>query len=168
MIAAQESVIRSVSIHRVGNATLEEPLKISEAPLELDDEKVTALLRIYFLGNFNTPEYYSFSDAAAETASVSVHELVREMFNEPEAFHESSVAIARHLYESGKHPGIKAGDLFEHAAPLRQPAMDRPAQQREHAGLEPGRNAVDVSEEAHAARTASRKAAPAGGKVLRG
>ncbi len=112
MIAAQESVIRSVSIHRVGNATLEEPLKISEAPLELDDEKVTALLRIYFLGNFNTPEYYSFSDAAAETASVSVHELVREMFNEPEAFHESSVAIARHLYESGKHPGIKAGDLF--------------------------------------------------------
>lgn len=111
MIAAQESVIRSVSIHRVGNAALEEPLKISEAPLELDDEKVMSLLKTYFLGNFNTPEYFRFSDNTTES-SINIHEVFRDMFNEPEAFHESSIAIAQHLYESGKHPSIKAGDLF--------------------------------------------------------
>ncbi len=111
MIAAQESVIRSVSIHRVGNAALEEPLKISEAPLELDDEKVTSLLKTYFLANFNTPEYFRFSDNARQS-SINIHEVFRGIFDEPEAFHESSLAIAQHLYESAKHPSIKAGDLF--------------------------------------------------------
>jgi hypothetical protein len=105
-------VIQSVSVHHVGNASLEEQLKLSDAPLELDQDKVSELLRTYFLSNFSTPEYYNFTFSNEDFTLNPIYKFASEIFDEPESFHENSIYIAQHLYEATQHPNIKAGDLY--------------------------------------------------------
>jgi hypothetical protein len=112
MIEAAESVIQSVSVHHVGNASLEEPLKLSEAPLELDQDKIIDLLRTYFVSNFNTPEYYNFTFSNEDFTLNPLYKFANGIFEEPESFHENSIYIAQQLYASSQHPNIKAGDLY--------------------------------------------------------
>jgi hypothetical protein len=112
MIDASESVIQSVSVHHVGNASLEEPVKLSEAPLDIEHEKVNELLRVYFLSNFNTPEYYHFTFSNDDFTLNPLYKFATEIFDEPESFHENSIYIAQHLHAATQHPNIKAGDLY--------------------------------------------------------
>lgn len=112
MIEPAESIIQSVSVHHVGNASLEEPLKLSEAPLEIDQDKITDLLRIYFLSNFNTPEYFTFTSSNEDFSLNPVYKFASEIFDEPGVLHENSVFLAKELYASTQHPNIKAGDLY--------------------------------------------------------
>jgi hypothetical protein len=112
MIDAEESQIQSVSVHHVGNAGLEESLKISDAPLEIEQDKIIQLLRIWFLSNFATPEYYNFTSATEDFKENPIYRFSSNLFDEPESIHENSISIARHLYEVSVHPNIKSGDLF--------------------------------------------------------
>jgi hypothetical protein len=112
MIDAAESIIQSVSVHHVGNASLEEPLKLSDEPLELDQEKIIELLRTYFLSNFTTPEYYNFTFSNDDFTLNPVYRFAADIFDEPESFHENSIYIAKHLYDNTQHPNIKPGDLY--------------------------------------------------------
>jgi hypothetical protein len=112
MIDPAESVIQSVSVHHVGNASLEEPLKLSDSPLELDQEKISNLLKLYFLSSFNTPEYYSFTFADGDFTMNPVFKFSSEIFEEPAMVHENSIHLAQHLYGVTQHPNIKAGELF--------------------------------------------------------
>lgn len=112
MIEPEESIIQSVSVHHVGNASLEEKLKLSDAPLELDQDRITGLLRIYFLSNFNTPEYFSFTSSSEDFSLNPVYQYASEIFDEPGALHEISISLAKQLYSSTQHPNIKAGDLY--------------------------------------------------------
>lgn len=112
MIDAGESVIQSVSVHRVGNASLEEPLKLSEAPLDIEHEKVHELLRVYFLTNFTNPEYYHFTFSNEDFTLNPLYKFASEIFDEPESFHENTTFIAQHLHAATQHPNIKAGDLY--------------------------------------------------------
>jgi hypothetical protein len=112
MIDAAESVIQSVSVHHVGNANLEEALKLSEAPLELDQEKLLSLLQTYFLSNFTTPEYHNFTFSNEDFTLNPIYKFASDIFEEPESFHENSIYIAQHLYQATQHPNIKPGDLY--------------------------------------------------------
>ena len=47
MIESSESIIRIVSVHRVGNGSLNEELKLSEGPLEIEDDKLHQLLQTF-------------------------------------------------------------------------------------------------------------------------
>lgn len=112
MIAPTSSIIQSVSVHHVGNGSVEGSLKLSDSPLELDQEQVSDLLKLYFLGNFNTPEYFNFTSANDDFTHNTVFNLVAGIFEEPECLHENSANIARHLFSVTEHPNIKAGDLY--------------------------------------------------------
>lgn len=112
MISPEESKIGQVSVHHVGNGGLEEGMKLSEAPLELEHEKVSSLLRTYFLTAFNLPEYFTFTFSNDDFSLNPLYKFVSEIFDSPETCHENSVFIARHLYEATRHPNIKAGDLY--------------------------------------------------------
>jgi hypothetical protein len=112
MIDPAESVVQLVSVHHVGNASLEEGVKLSQEPLDIEHDKVNELLKTYFLSNFTVPEYYSFTFSNEDFTLNPLYKFVREVFDDRETFHENSVYIAQHLYEATKHPNIKAGDLY--------------------------------------------------------
>ena len=112
MIDVRESIIHSVSVHAVGNRSLEQELKLSDAPMEVDEEKLNALLKTYFLSSFTQPEYHSFTSTDDDCRMNRLYQHAVSVFNTPEALHENSKAIAEFLYDVSEHPAIKAGELF--------------------------------------------------------
>jgi hypothetical protein len=112
MLEISESTIHSVSIHQVGNRNNQEDLKLSETPVDLDNEKLHQLLRTFFLSNFTTPEFYSFTFSNEDFTLNPLYKFATDIFAEPELFHENSINIAQHLYEATQHPNIKSGDLY--------------------------------------------------------
>jgi hypothetical protein len=106
------SSIEQVSVHHIGNASQQEGIIVSEAPLDLTDEKTIDLLGQYFLSNFTVPEYYAFTFSNEDFTLNPVYKFVKEIFDHPEFFHENSINIAKHLYDATQHPNIKAGDLY--------------------------------------------------------
>lgn len=106
------SIIHSVSIHQVGNSGNQEELRLSEAPAELDNDKLHQLLRTFFLSNFTTPEFYSFTFSNEDFTLNPIYKFASEIFEDLELFHENSINIAKHLYEASQHPNIKSGELY--------------------------------------------------------
>jgi hypothetical protein len=112
MLRTSLTNIHTVSAHFVGNALNGEPLKLSEEPLHLGDENIHELLCTYFLGNFNVPEFYSFTADEDEFAKNPMYQIADEMFRDPESFHKNSIAIAELLASVTQNPNIKSGDLY--------------------------------------------------------
>jgi hypothetical protein len=105
--------LEQLSIHQVGNPVQDGELKISEAPLPLEDDVVRDLLLQYFLSAFKTDALHHFY--ADEETGLDEHALyghIARAFAEPKAFHEVSEAIAEHLYRQTTHPNIRNGELY--------------------------------------------------------
>src|SRR5688500_13306035 len=100
MIESSASIDRIVSVHHVGNASLQQDLKVSEVPLEVEDDKLHQLLQTYFLSNFSTPEYHCFTSPSEQDGPNVIFNIAREIFQDLESFHENSALIAKHLYDS--------------------------------------------------------------------
>jgi hypothetical protein len=101
-----------VSVHVVGNRGAQELLRISEEPLDVEDDALQDLLLTYFLSNFTTPEYYAFTFSNEDFSLNPLFQFARNIFEEAESFHENTINIAKHLYEATQHPNIKSGDLY--------------------------------------------------------
>lgn len=112
MIDPSQSILHTASVHIVGNKSNDQALTVSEAPLILEDELIKRSLLTYFLSNFATPEYFSFTSATEDFTLNPLFKFSSEIFDEVETFHENSIAIAQYLYASTNHPNIKSGDLF--------------------------------------------------------
>lgn len=98
--------------HVVGNGVNGERLKLSEEPLEIEDENLQKLLLTYFLSSFTAPEYYHFTSEDGSCLSNPLYDIACQMFSDPATFHQNSVRIAERLYESTLLPTIKSGDLI--------------------------------------------------------
>lgn len=104
--------ITSLSIHRVGNKSRNEPILLSSEPYKLDDE-LTPLIKEFFLKPFREKEenYHRF----ANESDLEFHELFNiatDIFQSPEGIHEQSKNIAKHLFEQSMHPHIKSGEVY--------------------------------------------------------
>ncbi|TXK74290.1 nucleoid-associated protein [Mesonia sp. HuA40] len=112
MINLYSAQIESLSIHRVGNKSRNENLFLSQNPFQLNDE-LNALLKEYFLKSFREKEetYYQFT----HDVDLEYHDLfkaVSQIFDNPSKAHEQSQKIAQLLFNEGKHPHIKSGELY--------------------------------------------------------
>ncbi len=112
MINLYNTQIESLSIHRVGNKSRNEGMFLSQEPYVLNDE-MQALLKEYFLKSFREKEenYYQF----VHDTDLEFHDLynaVSTVFEEPSTVHEQSKKIAQLLFNEGKHPHIKSGELY--------------------------------------------------------
>lgn len=112
MIDYSESNVLHVSAHVVGNGINGEKLKLSSEPLETEDENLQKLLLTYFLSNFTSPEYYSFTFAEDHFEENPLFKFASSIFSQPQSFHKHSINIAGHLYETTLLPNIKSGDLY--------------------------------------------------------
>jgi len=113
MISYFESSILRLSIHKVGNKLLDEPLSLSELSLKTDDEVLNDLLMNYFLRPFEkVNEIFRFDHPTGDLNLNEVYHFAEIIFNDKNDFHENSRQIAKHLYDISNHPKIKSGELY--------------------------------------------------------
>jgi hypothetical protein len=107
----QNTSLQKLIIHYTGNKNNADPLLLSPATLETDDDA----RQIYgesFLSRFkNNHEYYSFSHPSSLQYN-EVYNYCKDIFTNADAFEEASQSIAKHLYNQSLHPKIKGGELY--------------------------------------------------------
>ncbi|WP_443944993.1 nucleoid-associated protein [Pedobacter sp. AW1-32] len=108
-----EASLKQLSIHHTGNKVLEEYYKLSDAPLNIDDELLGNLLMQYFLKPFEkVNEVYRFYHSSDNLKLNEVYHFAQEIFENNKLFHENSEQLAKYLYDVANHPKIKAGELY--------------------------------------------------------
>ncbi|MEX6689101.1 nucleoid-associated protein [Danxiaibacter flavus] len=103
--------LNQVIVHKVGNPSRAEELKLSLNPLSLNDEMVRKLLTKYFLGSFNENETYRFTHISDVNLN-EVFNYVTQLFEKPNEFVETSAILAQFLYSKSTHVKVKEGELY--------------------------------------------------------
>lgn len=104
-------VLQKVMVHKVGNPSRGEELRLSENPLTLNDEIVQGLLTKYFLGAFNENELYRFTHLS-DVELNEVYNYVRTIFDDVETFIPQAALLAQFLYSKSTHVKVKEGELY--------------------------------------------------------
>ena len=102
--------IKNIALHSVGNKLNEENIRLTKAPLQINNDISDVLLH-YFLVHFKSQEYYHLSHET-DLSLNEVYNYVSEIFTNPETLLEQSVNLAKHLYEQSVHPKIKSGEFY--------------------------------------------------------
>lgn len=112
MINLYSAHIASLSIHRVGNKSKNEPILLSEEIYKTNDE-MTPLLKEFFLKPFRDKEenYFQFGNEV-DVEFNELYKIASEIFADPESIHENSKKITRHLYDQSMHQHIKSGEVY--------------------------------------------------------
>lgn len=103
--------LQQVIVHKVGNPSRGEDLKLSMNPLTLNDEMVSKLLTKYFLGPFNENELYHFTHLS-DIEMNEVYTFVRRIFEDRESFTQQSALLAQFLYGKSTHVKVKEGEFY--------------------------------------------------------
>jgi len=104
--------IERLAVHWIGNPVNEDPLELSEHEMNLEHEDVSALVKHYFLSSFKSPEVFGLSSQSGQPEANPMWEASCRIWEEPDAFLETSKQIAEHLYESSQHANIRNGYLY--------------------------------------------------------
>lgn len=104
-------VLQKVMVHKVGNPSRGEELKLSESPLTLNDEIVQGLLTKYFLGAFNENELFRFTHLSDVNLN-EVYNYVRTIFDDTDTFIPQAALLAQFLYGKSTHVKVKEGELY--------------------------------------------------------
>ena len=103
--------LNDISLHFVGNKTLDHLLILSEDLLTVDDE-LADLITNSFFDRFSTSyEEYSFSHASSLDFN-EVYNFAKAIFENNDELQNSSKKIAQELYQQTNHPNIKDGELY--------------------------------------------------------
>lgn len=103
--------LQQVIVHKVGNPTRGEQLKLSVNPLTLNDELVRQLLGKYFLQGFNENELFQFTHLT-DIGLNEVYNYVKTLFHDPQSFATVSAHLAQFLYSKSTHVRVKEGELY--------------------------------------------------------
>lgn len=112
MINLYNTQIESLSLHKVGNKSRNEPIFLSNEPYRLNDE-ITPLIKEFFFKPFREKEenYFQFAhDIDLEYNDMYL--FATKIFNNPGDIHDVSKVITRHLFEQSNHPHIKNGEVY--------------------------------------------------------
>ena len=103
--------LQQVIVHKVGNPSRGEDLKLSINPLTLNDDIVRGLLTRYFLSAFNENELYRFTHLS-DVEMNEVYRYVRAIFEDRDSFIQQSALLAQFLYSKSTHVKVKEGELY--------------------------------------------------------
>ena len=104
------SKIKKITIHYVGNKLNEENIRLTQIPLQINNE-IADILQQYFLVPFKSQEYYNLFHET-DLSLNEVYSYVSNIFDNPEIIMEQSINLAKHLYEQSVHPKIKGGEFY--------------------------------------------------------
>ncbi|MGC4034722.1 MAG: nucleoid-associated protein [Chitinophagaceae bacterium] len=101
-----------LSIHKVGNKSLEEGFVLSDkmVNLETNQDLATNLIQ-FFLKPFKDMPAYQFTHPA-EIAMNEVYKMAADMFASSRSFQSRSRDLCKLLYDLSIHPKIKSGELY--------------------------------------------------------
>jgi hypothetical protein len=106
-----ESKLEHLAIHKVGNKVREEEgIFLSKDELKISDEFVKETLLRYFLTGFKSDEFYHYLDNDSQT--IEFKTLIDSLFQNPNSTFETSLELAKKLYENSTHPNIKGGEFY--------------------------------------------------------
>ena len=109
MIYSENNSIQTVCLHIVGNKSLNEGIQLSASPMEIEPSMLPILTR-YFISSFKSGERYSFYHHSGLEFNF-VYQMVSAIFDNPGSLYETSVSIAKQLYDNSEHNKIKEGEL---------------------------------------------------------
>lgn len=104
------SKINHLSLHFVGNKSIDAGVVLSQSNLVIDDE-IKNLLVDYFLAPFTSEKYFELYHDSGIEYNV-VYGAVSQIFDNPETLYDQSVNLAKHLYDQSTHPKIKGGEFY--------------------------------------------------------
>ena len=107
---SEEAIIERLIIHKTGNKSREEGVKISKSAIQLH-ESIRELLSKYFLSPFKNNEYFNFYHGADLDLN-EVYRFASSIFDDPGSLYLNSVNLANHLYEHSVHPKVKNGEFY--------------------------------------------------------
>lgn len=103
--------IKKLIVHRVGNKGQDEPLELSQRVLLDFNRELRGLLVTYFLSAFKKMAFNHFYDST-DIGFNKVYMATSELFSNDANFLESSMNLAKHLYDCSEHPMIKSGEFY--------------------------------------------------------
>jgi hypothetical protein len=108
--------LQNIATHFVGNKLRDEKIKISSGEVITVEGETEKYLLKYFLSSFQDNEKFNFTNPT-ELSLNAVYTLISRIFYNTDSFHENSVELSKHLYESSTHPKVNGGEfsicLFE-------------------------------------------------------
>lgn len=103
--------IKKVIVHGIGNKSLSEEVRLSGSEVRLT-EKVNETL-VTFLNNCKMSDAtYQFFHESDKLDLNPMYVYASRMFDDADAYKETSFNIAKQLYESSDHPKIHSGELI--------------------------------------------------------
>lgn len=113
MLYYTDTSFERLSIHCVGNKLQDEFYVLSDRPVEIHDQVLPTLLMHYFLTPFSkVDEVYRLFHPNGSLALNETYHFAQAFFDGKMEFHEMSMQVCKHLYESSNHPKIKAGEVY--------------------------------------------------------
>lgn len=107
----EETTIKKISVHWVGNKSEEENLVMSEESLALDGD-LNEKLTDFFLNKFiKLQERYHFTHSSSLDYN-EIYNFTKHIIYNKEEFHEVTKRVAQHLYDCSEHPSVKPGELY--------------------------------------------------------
>lgn len=103
--------LQQVIVHKVGNPSRGEDLKLSANTLTLNDDIVRGLLSRYFLSAFNENEYFRFTHLS-DVQMNEVYIYATGIFEDADNFIQQSTLLAQYLYSKSTHAKVKEGELY--------------------------------------------------------
>ncbi len=109
MIYAENTSLQAVSLHIVGNKSLDEGVFLSESSMPIV-ESLRPVLTQYFTSSFKSDERFCFFHHSGLEFNF-VYKVVSGIFSNPASLHQASVMLANQLYEQSEHSKIKGGEF---------------------------------------------------------
>ena len=110
MTAIENVTILRAIVHKVGNPTRGEALKLSPNNLTMNDAVVQKLLLKYLLGAINENDQNRFTHLH-DVKMNEVYSYVADIFSDADNFTAVSAKIAQFLYSKSTHVKVKEGEL---------------------------------------------------------
>lgn len=113
MLSYFDASLSKLSVHRVGNKSLNEYYSLSENTLSIEDETLKRLLMQYFLTPFEKSyEVFRFFHSSYDINLNELFHFSSMIFEDKTDFHEITGQITKHLFNISNHPKIKSGELY--------------------------------------------------------
>lgn len=103
--------LSKVILHKIGNPTRGEELRLSQQLLQMPNDIVPKLLTHYFLSPFDVNKLYQFSHLS-DIQLNEVYHYASQIFEQGDSFIENSSNIASFLYNKSTHVKVKEGELY--------------------------------------------------------
>ncbi|MGJ1244309.1 nucleoid-associated protein [Sphingobacterium multivorum] len=115
MLFFQDSKIKAVSVHKVGNKIRDEFYQLSDSPLNIDaqDNDTRLLLMNFFCSPFppDSPVHRLYHPNESLDLN-EVYHYANDFFTSVHKFQQTSELLAKHLYDVSDHLKINSGEFY--------------------------------------------------------